>query len=203
MSKNPVIDEICKYIKDEILYGRLEEHERISERTIAEMFSVSRTPVREAIVLLKQDGFLYTKNKSGTYVSAPNPEAVLENYKARLALEGNILLLAYPNITVDDIIYMKLNCMYMLQAQHVADYSKYEHRQHQLISARTNNRFIINFINSMMENMLRIGVKAGQGADRRLECVNEWKNIIACIENKDPLSARNEFEYHIRKSFDA
>jgi len=203
MLTNPVIAEISRYIKDEILYGRLAEHQRISERSIAEKFSVSRTLVRESILLLKQEGFLYSKNKSGTYVSAPCAETILENYKARLALEGDILLMAFPNITPEDLVQMRCNCEEMLAAQTVADYSKAEHRQHQLISRRTNNRFVQAFIDSMMENMLRIGVKAGQDPQRRQACVNEWQRIIACLEQKDPISAKNEFLDHIMNSLTA
>ena len=203
MLTNPVIAQICQFIKDEILYGRLEEHERISERRIAERFSVSRTLVREAVILLKQEGFLYSKNKSGTYVSEPCAEMILENYNARLALEGDVLLMAFPNITAGDIAAMRKNCIDMLEAENAADYSKAEHRQHQLISARSNNRFVVEFMNSMMENMLRIGVKAGRSVDRRNECVSEWYRIISCIEQADPLAARNEFVRHIQNSLQA
>ena len=200
MLRNPVIDQICQFIKTEILYGRLAEHERISERTIAEKFSVSRTLVREAVILLKQEGFLYSKTKSGTYVSEPCAETILENYQARLALEGDVLLMAFPNITEEDIAVMKANCAAMRSAEHAADYSKAEHCQHQLICQRTQNRFVIEFIDSMMENMLRIGVKAGQSLSRREECVAEWQRIISYIEAKDPLAARSAFIRHIQNS---
>ena len=203
MLTNPVVIQICQYIKTEILYGRLAEHERVSERMIAEKFSVSRTLVREAVILLKQEGFLYSKNKSGTYISEPCTTAVLENYNARLALEGDVLLMAFPNLTAEDLLVMKKNCEEMHKAENAADYSKAEHRQHQIISARTNNRFVIAFLDSMMENMLRIGVKAGRSPERRAACVNEWYRIISCIEKGDPLAARNELLRHIQNSFQA
>lgn len=203
MLTNPVVVQICQYMKDEILYGRLAEHERVSERKIAEKFSVSRTLVREAVILLKQEGFLYSKNKSGTYVSEPCAEAVLENYNARLAMEGNVLLMAFPNMTAEDFRAMKENCEEMRRAENAADYSKAEHRQHQIISARTNNRFVISFLDSMMENMLRIGVKAGQSRERRGMCIDEWYGIISCLERGDLLTARNDLLRHIQNSLHA
>ena len=203
MLTNPIVDDICNYIKQEILYERLSENERISERAIAEKFSVSRTLVREAIMVLKQEGFLYSKSKSGTYVSPPTPEVIMENYAARLALEGDIFLMAFPNIRLEDIDTMKRCCEDMLCAETLADYSKAEHKQHQLICERTKNRFVIDFINSMIEGMLQIGTKAGRGEGRRVECVEEWRRIIKCIENNDPMYAKIEFINHIRNSRDA
>jgi len=83
MLTNPVIAEISRYIKDEILYGRLAEHQRISERSIAERFSVSRTLVRESILLLKQEGFLYSKNKPHHRRRNENTTSVTQKFQRR------------------------------------------------------------------------------------------------------------------------
>lgn len=203
MYGNPVVSEICSYLKNEILYEKLVEHEKISERAIAEKFLVSRTIVREALQALKAEGWLYSVNKSGTYVAELDDATILENYKARLALEGEILLLAYQNITSDDILLMKQNCTDMVNATTIADYSKAENRQHLLISQRTGNRYIIHFVNTMMENMLRIGTKAGRSDDRRMSCVKEWQNVIQFLEDHDPIGASREFTRHIQNSMDA
>lgn len=203
MYENPVVPEMCSYLKNEILYEKLVEHEKISERALAEKFSVSRTIVREALQVLKAEGWLYSVNKSGTYVAELDDAMILENYKARLALEGEILLLAYQNITEEDILVMKQNCRDMLNAETIADYSKAENRQHLLICQRTNNRYIIGFVNTMMENMLRIGTKAGRSDDRRASCVKEWQNVIRFLEERDPVGASREFVRHIQNSMDA
>ena len=203
MHQNPATAEIIEYLKHEILHENLAEHEKISERALSERFSVSRTIVREALQSLKKDGWLYSQSKSGTYVAELDSAAILENYKARLTLEGEILILAYENITPEDIITMKRNCDDMLSAQTSAEYAAIENQQHRLICQRTNNRYIIHFINTMMEDMLRIGTKAGRTEKRRAACVNEWRSIIRCLEEKDPIGASREFTRHIQNSKEA
>lgn len=203
MKSSPVVAEICNYIKNEILYERLKEHEKISERAISEIFPVSRTIVREALQILKESGWLYSKSKSGTYVAELDTDSICENYKARMALEGEILLIAYQNISPDDIQQMKDNCYAMLNAPTIADYSKAENKQHLLISERTKNRYIIDFESAMMEGMVRIGIKAGRTGDRRLSCVNEWLQIIDHLEKHDPVEASRAFLRHIQNSYDA
>ena len=203
MYENATVQDICAYLKDEVLYERLREHEKISERVLSEKFGVSRTIVREALAALKRDGWLYSRNKSGTYVAELDDGAIFENYRARLALEGQILLVAYENITEDDIFTMKQNCYDMLNATTMADYSRAENKQHRLICHRSNNRYIEEFINTMLETMVRIGVKAGRTSERRVSCVNEWQQIIHLLETHDPVGASQAFTRHIQNSKDA
>ena len=203
MKNSSIVAEIVSFIKNEILYERIAENTKISERLIADRFGVSRTIVREALQILKDSGWVYSKTRSGTYVAELDIESIFENYKARLALEGDILLLAYRNITPDDIRVMKDNCNAMLEAATVADYSLAENRQHLLISERTNNRYIQAFEAAMMEDMVRIGEKAGRTADRRTACVNEWLQIIDCLEHSNPAEASRSFLRHIQNSYDA
>lgn len=203
VKESAVVTEICNYIKAEVLYERITEHEKISERAISERFAVSRTIVREALQILKESGWLYSKSKSGTYVAELDIASIYENYMARLALEGEILLVAYQNITSADIQTMKENCYAMLNAPTIADYSRAENKQHLLISERTNNRYIQDFESAMMEGMVRIGGKAGRTGDRRVACVNEWLQIIKYLEQSNPVGASRAFLRHIQNSYDA
>ena len=195
--------EICRYLKDEILYERIREHERISERAISDRFHVPRSRVREAIQSLKDSGWLYSKSKSGTYVAELDIASIYENYKARMTLEHDILLLAYPNITPEDIQTMRETCRAMLDAPTIADYARAENRQHLLISERTNNRYIQDFERIMMEGMIRIGGKAGRTSERRTACVNEWMRIIDLLEHRNPIEASQALLRHIQNSYDA
>ena len=120
-----------------------------------------------------------------------------------MALEHDILLFAYPNITPEDIQTMRENCRAMRSAPTIADYARAENRQHLLISERTNNRYIQDFERIMMEGMIRIGGKAGRTGERRAACVNEWDRIIELLENRNPIEASQAFLRHIQNSYDA
>lgn len=57
-----------KYIKDEIIMGRIKPGEQIpSENTLAEKLSLSRHTVRRAISVLVNEGYLYTEHGKGTF----------------------------------------------------------------------------------------------------------------------------------------
>jgi len=76
-----------KHISDKLLTGQLTPGQKISEPAFARELKVSRTPVREAILRLQNEGLLMQVPSSGTYVAKSNRIPLMESYEIRLALE--------------------------------------------------------------------------------------------------------------------
>lgn len=76
-----------KHISDKLLSGQLIPGQKISEPAFARELKVSRTPVREAILRLQNEGLLMQVPSSGTYVAKSNRIPLIETYEIRLALE--------------------------------------------------------------------------------------------------------------------
>ncbi len=75
------------HIRQKLLRGELSTAKRISEAGIAKELGVSRTPVREAIRQLQNQGLLYQVPSSGTFVAQPDRLSLIEAYELREALE--------------------------------------------------------------------------------------------------------------------
>jgi DNA-binding GntR family transcriptional regulator len=73
-------------IKEAILDGTLEPGNPLVESQIAEWCGVSRTPVREALTRLEQDG-LVQRGDRGLVVRDRSPEEILDIYETRIVLE--------------------------------------------------------------------------------------------------------------------
>lgn len=73
-------------IRDAIVDGRIEPGTKLVESTVAEWCGVSRTPVREALTRLEQDG-LVERSDSGLVVRERSPEEILDLYETRIVLE--------------------------------------------------------------------------------------------------------------------
>ena len=128
VSKNPVAKEISDFVKERIMSGDYREGDKISERVISNQFEVSRTVVREALMELKQNGWVKAEHKSGTYVAPLDMKRIEENYQARMALEPMTLMMAFPHLTEQDLSRMKENCVRMQCAATPAEYSRTENR---------------------------------------------------------------------------
>jgi len=64
---------------------------------------MGHTPTREAIRRLCEDGLLYQRPQSGTYVTQPDRQSLVEVYEVRLALESFAARQAAGKITADEI----------------------------------------------------------------------------------------------------
>ena len=80
-------DVAYKHISDKLLNGQLTPGQKISEPAFARELKISRTPVREAIQRLQNEGLVKQVPSSGTYVAKSDRVPLIETYEIRLALE--------------------------------------------------------------------------------------------------------------------
>ncbi|HJC07216.1 MAG TPA: GntR family transcriptional regulator [Candidatus Enterocloster excrementipullorum] len=134
--------QIYNTLKDWIVDGTLVPGEFINDSEIAKYFSVSRTPVREAILLLSQQDFVKIMPSKGTKVTETSEEAAAFIYEAISCLSAEIARLAVRKQKPGDIDELKrLNARFafIMEAQ---DYSR-------ILEADTNFH---NYILKMADN---------------------------------------------------
>jgi DNA-binding GntR family transcriptional regulator len=83
--------EIAQRIVESILAQKLKPGERLGEQELADLFSVSRTLVREALMQLQARGFVEVRSRKGWYVVEPSIEEARDAFAARRAVEGGML----------------------------------------------------------------------------------------------------------------
>lgn len=83
----PVVDQIYNALKSAILSRELFPGQAVSENEISQSFSSSRTPVREALSRLRDDGLIVTLPSRGTYVSKLSEKHIRSAQFIREALE--------------------------------------------------------------------------------------------------------------------
>jgi DNA-binding GntR family transcriptional regulator len=84
------------------IYGHAQEI-RLDERRLSEGLGVSRTPIREAMTLLEQEGFVRTRPRRGIYVVRKTKREIVEMITVMAALEGMAARLAAERATATDI----------------------------------------------------------------------------------------------------
>ncbi len=80
-------DEVADAIRDAIFAGRIDPGQRLVEEELASTLNVSRGPVREALVLLTQEGLVHMERHRGATVAQLDRDGVEEIYSLRMALE--------------------------------------------------------------------------------------------------------------------
>jgi DNA-binding GntR family transcriptional regulator len=89
-------------VRTRIGRGLMVPGQRISQREVADLFSTSTTPVREALQVLVAQGFVRIDPNRGAVVTRPSPAEIREIYEIRKALEALALRAAMANLTEAD-----------------------------------------------------------------------------------------------------
>lgn len=95
--------QIVDRLRDDVLCGRLAEGERIAEQDLVARFGVSRTPIREALAQLSQEGLFDVQPNRGVRVAASPPDEIRALIvPIRRSLESFALAKIYDDLGDDD-----------------------------------------------------------------------------------------------------
>jgi GntR family transcriptional regulator, rspAB operon transcriptional repressor len=91
------------WLRGEVLSARLRPGQTLSENEIAARLGVSRTPVREAIIMLEGEGLLMVRPQVGTVVAPIDLDAVADGQFLREAIECRTVALAAAQVAPADV----------------------------------------------------------------------------------------------------
>jgi DNA-binding GntR family transcriptional regulator len=81
-----VVDSAYSALRRDIVSGQIKPGDKLVEMTLADRYGVSRTPIREALRRLEQDG-LVQRNGRRLQVRQHRPDEILDIYDVRIVLE--------------------------------------------------------------------------------------------------------------------
>jgi DNA-binding GntR family transcriptional regulator len=106
VSRLRLVDGVVHSIEDAILSGQMRPGERLIETRIVSELGVSRTTVREALLILERRGLVFSEPRRGTFVTRLSPDDALDLKMTRALLEGYALRIGYNHI--DDTAIVRL-----------------------------------------------------------------------------------------------
>ncbi len=110
MSVNPLRQQAYQHIQTKILSGELPGGRVVSELSLAREIGISRTPVRDAIRRLEQEGVLEQVPRYGTIVRQLHRRDLVELYELRAALEPYAVAQAAGRVNAEDLSMLKKLC---------------------------------------------------------------------------------------------
>src|SRR5207247_11279016 len=126
-------------LKQAIMEADIYAHDdelRLDERQLSQSLGVSRTPIREAMTLLEQEGFLRTVPRRGVFIVRKTKKQIIEMIEMWAALESMAARLATLNASDEDIgalRHMFDEFRNTTPAEHIGEYSDANIAFHQAI----------------------------------------------------------------------
>jgi DNA-binding GntR family transcriptional regulator len=179
--------------------------EAISEAAIALSYGVSRTPVREAILKLSDEGLLEIFPQSGIFVSlipiAALPEAII----IRKALEATTAQIAAERATVSQILGLHAILQRQREASAAKDRDNFHRADetfHATIAEVAGYAGIWTLIQQVKVHVDRYRRLTLPQQGRIPRVIVEHEAILRAIEGHDPLGARAAMEFHLDRLLD-
>lgn len=150
-------DHVYDFIAEEILLGNLVPDEKINENIICDKLSISRTPVREALITLSADGILENAPRKGFVVKKITVKEAGELYLIIGALDGLAAGLATPYLTERELKEMQFYVESMNIAIESKNYEMYLKQQkafHQVYIDKCRNNTLIEYIDKIKSKFI-------------------------------------------------
>src|ERR1700682_3154662 len=97
-------------IREAILEGRLEPGARLKEEELARELGISRTPVREALLMLQAEGLIETVPNRGAVVRTHDADDLIDLYQLRALLEGYAARQAAARVSDEELDLLRESC---------------------------------------------------------------------------------------------
>ena len=91
-------DEVATYVRDLILTGALKPGVKIDQDAIGRALDVSRSPIREALVVLGQEGLLDVTPRRGAFVARLTEEDIVDHYELFGVVSGRAAAIAADSL---------------------------------------------------------------------------------------------------------
>ena len=180
------------------IYGS-QEPIRLDERALGEQLGVSRTPVREAISRLEQEGIVENIARRGAFVVRKSKEEILDIVDVWAALESMAARMATIRATDEEISQLRKNFATFDGDEaraHIDEYSDTNIEFHQTIIKLGHSELITQMADQLFFHMRAIRASTIKDRDRVAQSVMDHSRIIEAIEERDATHAEQLVRDH-------
>jgi DNA-binding GntR family transcriptional regulator len=173
-------EEIWKRV---IMIGGSEE-QRLSDVTLAEQLKMSRTPVRQALERLVQEGLVRSDPRRGFWTNTFTTQDINEIYELRGALEVLAVRLAAPRLSQEDLM-AQLEALYAVRAEldvhPVLRFLQVDIRLHMLITRASNNGRLIHSLSMLRSQLCMFQMQDTFYPERMVIALNDHEQVLLAL----------------------
>jgi len=195
--KNKVYDALKKYILSLNIYLR-ESDFHLDERQLSEKLGVSRTPIREAVARLEQEGIVKTVPRRGVFVHRKSKKELIDIVTVWAGLEGYAAHLITKNSSKEEIEILNSFCQYSKSnvLSELDNYSNDNIKFHQQIMKLTKVKLMGEILESQLIHLQFLRKKFIFFSERAVRSIEEHTEIIAALSSGKASRAEKLLKNH-------
>lgn len=195
-------DRVYSRLRDAIIGMNIYDDDadlRLDERSMAEQLQVSRTPLREALSRLENEGFVHIRPRKGVYVVRKTLQEILDMIVAWAALESMAARLAADCAGDGDILALRKHALRHSQSSAQADLSEYSEANiqfHQMILEMSGCKLLAELADGLFLHIHGVRRRAMAESNRASRSVVDHMGIIEALEQRDADLAERRVREH-------
>ena len=197
---------VAERLREMVLEGELQPGSRISEKRLCETFEVSRTPLREALKVLANEGLVELLPNRGAKVTEVDPGEVGDLFEVMVVLEelsGRLLASRAGADEVAEIRELHERMMAHYHRQERAEYFALNQRIHRRLTEIAGNGVLLELEDSLALKITRARYAANLQLGRWEESAREHQTILEALERRDAEALSQAMREHMRRTGDA
>lgn len=196
----PLRDVVFIALREAILRGNLKPGERLMELQLADKLGVSRTPIREAIRMLEQEGLAITIPRRGAEVAKISLKDMEDFLEIRETLDELAAQLACKRITAEQMKRLheaKLRFEESTKSTDVKEIADADVAFHDVIYEATCNPKLVSQLNNLREQIFRYRVEYIKDKSNHPKLIKEHEAIYQAILSHDEDEAKRATNVHV------
>ena len=199
--QKPLKELVYLELKHKILTGEIASQTRLMEIDLSEKMNVSRTPIREAIKRLADDGLVKVEPRRGAYVANISIKDMLDVFEVREDMEGFVAKLASERITDEQkatLAEIAAEYEAAIKRPDKESIIELDEKFHNYIVACCNNETLAELINYVQELSLRFRYLYYDDYSVYASTADQHNNIMQAINDGRGEDARREADAHVK-----
>jgi DNA-binding GntR family transcriptional regulator len=194
-------DQIYTELRQILANGTFRQGERIQEDRLARQFNVSRTPLREALSKLVQDGLLVSVPYRGVFVRTYSVSEVQQLFEIRAQLESFAAQSACLRASDDELAEIR-NCLgeterIIQDDQGLNEIIRANTRFHMAIAAAAHNTWLVSMLESLHAHFGLLRGTNLTNPTRRREVLTEHRALLGALLARDAAEAERLAKAHM------
>lgn len=198
----PLRDVVFHTLREAILKGELKPGERLMELQLAAKLGVSRTPIREAIRMLEQEGLAVTVPRKGAEVARMTEKDMEDVLQIREVLDELAVKLACDNITRKEIRELESKTVQFensIRSGDIKSIALADVDFHDVIYRAAGNKKLVTMLDNLREQIFRYRVEYLKDEKAYPTLIREHREILQALDRHDKDQVVKTMKAHVEK----